>query len=256
MRPRFALTPAALAAALAVVLGAAVAVPEVHAAKRFVHPKYASFQVRTIGMLQWMERKQDIDAERIMRLELAQGVQDLGYTFTNAAALRTMARSVGAESLLVDCMDQYRSKGEIRAETIQQLGGRLSVDAILAPFLDRWEQEQIPISVRGNSRTEIGARMSLYSARTGELLWSEYIEEMGEGPYNDPGTGQAIGSNPLSSRAGSATGLEPPSYEEIADKWSARLTKQFPPPPKPDKSSEKKSESKSEPATDADDSGP
>jgi hypothetical protein len=240
MPVRFALTTAALAAGIT----AALAIPGADAAKRYLHPKYKNMQIQTIGMLQWMERKQDVDAERIMRLELAQAVANTGYTFTNPSAFRTLARSVGAESLLVSCMDQYRSSGEIQAETIRELGSRVSVDAILAPFLDRWEQEQIPLTVRGNSRTEIGTRLALYSAKTGELLWAEYIDEMGEGPYNDPGTGQAIGSNPLSNRAGSATGLEAPSYEEIADKWSRKVAKQFPPPPKPSKDAKKSKEPK------------
>ena len=248
MRVRFALTTAALAT----VFTASLAIPGADAAKRYLHPKYKNMQIQTIGMLQWTERKQDVDAERIMRIEMAQAVANTGYTFTNPSAFRTLARSVGAESLFVSCMEQFRSGGEIQAETIRELGSRVTVDAILAGFIDRWEQERVPVTVRGSSRTEIGTRLALYSAKTGELLWSEYIEEMGEGPYNDPGTGQAVGSNPLSSRAGSATGLEPPSYEEIADKWSRKVTKQFPPPPKPSKDAKKKQEAPK--ASDAKDS--
>lgn len=240
MRARNALTVSALVA----VLVTAAAIPGAQAAKKtkhYLHPKYESFGVRKIGILPWLERKQDLDAERIMRIELAQGLEPTGYSFTNAVVLRTMARSVGAESLFVACMDQFRDKGEIRAGTLQELGSRISVDAVLVAFLDRWEQEVVPITVRGNSRTEIGARLVLYSARTGELLWSEYLEMRGEGPYNDPSTGE-IGTTPLQGRAGPTTGLEPPSYEEIADKWSQRLTQEFPPPPKPREEAGPKSE--------------
>ncbi len=231
MRHRIALIPSVSAAALLCFAFASEA-PAAKKDKAYLHPQYESLGVGTIGLLPWLQRKYDSDAERIMRLELAQGLEPSGYRFTNDTALRTMSRSIGAESLLVSATDQYRKDGTIRAETLVELGKRVSVDAVLAPFLDRWERETIEVTVRGNSRTDIGTRLALYSTKTGELLWSTYVEESGEGPYNDPGTGGEVGTNPLASQTGPAVSLEPPSFEDVADRWSKKLTKAFPPRPK------------------------
>lgn len=230
MRNRFALLSTVLTAAL-VLLASPSESPGAKKDKSYLHPKFKSFDVRSIGLLPWMQRQQNPDAERILRPELAQGLAPTGYSFTDDTHLRTLARGVGAESLLVDATVQYAKDATIRPETLVEIGERVSVDAILAPFLDRWESETIAVEVRGYSRTDIAARLSLFSTKTGELLWNASIEASGQGPYNDPGAGNLSRTAPTA-QGKPTTSLDPPSFEQVADQWSHRVTEVFPPRPK------------------------
>ena len=201
--------------------------------KAFLHPEYASFQVRSIAMLPWSTRGHDDGAVPIMKRVRSIALSKSGYRFMSETRFRGTARNVGGDSLYQALEKQWQKSSELEAGTLTALGKLVSVDAILASFIDKWERNVIDYNVRGNSRTEIAVRFSLYSMVTGDLLWTARLSEEGEGPYNDPSLGNVVGISPKAqSRVRTSTPLDPPRFEEIAAKVQKQLKKHFPRPPK------------------------
>jgi hypothetical protein len=200
----------------------------------FLIEKYDSYQVQTIGVMAWQMRRYDENAEKIMGRELGQALGPVKYNYKSVSGLRTLARNVGADSLLAVLEGQWHSESVMDSATLKAFGKRVSVDALLASFIDVWEREIIDYSIRGNSFTEIEVKHALYSTVTGELLWSTRIKKEGEGPYNDPSVANISGVNRtgIQTQVRTTTALDPPEYEEVAKEVGAELRKQFPPPPK------------------------
>jgi hypothetical protein len=212
---------------------------------------YDSHQVQTIGIMFWAMRKNDESAENIMRRELAQTLDPIEYYWKSDNALRSLSRTARADSLLNVLEEQWRVNLTMDPATVMAFGERVSVDALLASFIDVWERQVIEHYERGSSVTEIGVIHGLYSTKTGEQLWRTEIEKEGEGPYNEPGSGNTAGVSGSGIRAQvrTTTALDPPEYEELAKEVGDELRKRFPPPPKikekaPEAEAEESSEEK------------
>lgn len=206
---------------------------------------YDSYQVQTIGIMFWAMRKKDEYALELMRRELARTLQPIKYQWKSDSALRSMAHSAGADSLLNALEEQWRADLELDPATLMAFGERVSVDALLASFIDVWEREVIEHYVRGSSVTEIGVIHALYSTKTGDQLWRTAIDKEGQGPYNEPGrenTSSVSGSG-IQSQVQTSTPLDPPEFDEIAKQVGEELGKRFPPPPKIEKKAPETEES-------------
>jgi hypothetical protein len=212
--------------------------PDGHAKKKSdLVEDYDSYQVQTIGVMVWQMRKNDDDARNIMSRELARVLDPIKYYWKSDRGLRSLARSAGADSLLNVLEEQWRSGVKMDPATLMAFGERVSVDALLASFIDVWERDIIEHYERGSSITEIGVIHALYSTKTGEQLWRTQIDKEGEGPYNEPGRESTVGVSKtgIQTQVRSSTPLDPPEFEEVAEQVGDELKKRFPPPPKIEK---------------------
>jgi len=214
-------------------------VGEGHAKKKSsgIIKDYDSYQVQSIGVMYWEMRKQDENAESIMGRELAQTLDPIKYQWKSDKTLQSLARSAGADSLLNLLAEQWRADLKMDPATLLAFGERVSVDALLASFIDVWERNVIEHYVRGSSVTEIAVIHSLYSTKTGKLLWRAEIEKEGQGPYNEPGRENTAGvsGSGIRTTVRTTTALDPPEFDEVAKEVGDELSKRFPPPPKIEK---------------------
>jgi hypothetical protein len=240
--PRFT-NPAAALVALAVLgLLAADASAGKPKSDGYLHPQYASFQVRSIGVLPLVtlaaitpQRRED-DPIQIVRSHVERALAPTGYRFMEESQLRAATRATGADSLLRALETSWRKSGVLDSTALKATGQARVVDAMLGVMVTTWERNTIAYDVVGQSITQIAVLLALYSTRTGELLWRDSFLEKGEGPYNNPDEGGSnvtgVASGALGTSARTSTSLEPPSFDEVATKLEQRIQRGFPPPPK------------------------
>lgn len=204
---------------------------------RYVHPKFADFQVRSIAVLPVAVRHPVDQASDIMGRQLERALAPVGYRWISTAMLRTSLRTAEGSAEIDALVERLRRTGALDTTSVRAFGAATSTDALLATMVTTWEREIIDLTQTGQSMTQIGLTAFLYSARTGELLWSRRFQVKGEGPYNNPGEGSSllgVSSSGLSTAAPRAsTSLDPPGYEEMASKLAVQLRDVLPAPPKP-----------------------
>lgn len=245
----------AAVAALAVPVALAALVSDTPAAKKsktdnYLSPDYASYQVQSIALLPVdilvpvNMSQQEEDPVVLVRRYLERGLRPTGYTFVSASGLRAAAKSTGLTESYEALVKDWHTKGELDTTALKALGGARVADAVLAPMITTWNRSTIDPSVAGQSITEIGLLLALYSTRTGALLWRESYLEKGEGPYNNPGTGggyvTGVQGSTLGNTARTSTALDPPTYGEIVTNVSKKVEKSF--PKKPEAAPEKQEE--------------
>jgi hypothetical protein len=247
-QPAAPVAPAPVALVLVVLLVAAsilLGMPAADAAKapaeRYLRPDYASFHVRTIAILPVAtlspvpERGRENNPFEIVGIHQERALAETGYRFVTQSLLRSTARAAGADSAVGQLMSSWQTRGEMDSTALKAIGTLGVADAGLASMVTVWDRSTIDPSVTGQSMTQIGVRMALYSTRTGELLWRDTFMDKGEGPYNNPDENNVTGMSRtgLTPTAQTATSLEPPTYDDVAVKLEKKIRSGFPPVPKP-----------------------
>jgi hypothetical protein len=209
-------------------------------AERYLRRDYASFQVRSIGLLPVTTltpvtvRGRENDPIEIVGIHEERALAPVGYRFLSQSLFRSTARAAGADSAIGRLASSWRTRGELDSTALKAVGATGVVDAVLVSMVTVWDRSTIDPSVAGQSMTQIGLRMALYSTRTGELLWRDTFMEKGEGPYNNPGEANVTGMSRtgLTPSAQTYTALDPPTYDDVAVKLEKKIRTGFPPVPK------------------------
>jgi hypothetical protein len=235
----------AVAAALAIPLALAVLASGASAAKkskteRFLHPNFTAYNVRSIGLIPVAilipvdHRQAEEEPADLVRRYVERAVRPSGYKFLDERTLQAAAKAGDAGESLAAMENSWHKSGELDTMALKALGAAKVADAVLATMITTWNRVTIDPSVTGQSITEVGLLLSLYSTRTGELLWRDTYLEKGEGPYNNPGNTNVIGvqGSNLGNTARTSTALDPPTYQEIVTRVSNKIGKTFPPAPK------------------------
>lgn len=233
------------AAALSIPIALAVLASGAPAAKkskteRFLHKDFASYGVQSVGLMpvamlvQVNRREQDEEPTDLVRRHVERAVRPSGFKFMDERGLRAVAKAAGAAEALDALEGSWRKSGELDTTALKALGTAKVADAVLATMVTTWNRATIDPGVAGQSITEVGLLLSLYSTRTGELLWRDMYLEKGEGPYNNPGSGYVTGvqGSSLGNTARTSTALDPPTYDEIVSKVDKKIEKTFPAAPK------------------------
>jgi hypothetical protein len=209
-------------------------------AERFLRPDYASFQVKSIAVLPVVSltpvtvRGRENDPIEIMGIHQERALAPIGYRFLGQGLFRSAAKAAGADSAVAKLVSGWQTRGELDSTALKAVGATGVADALLAAMVTVWDRNTIDPSVAGQSMTQIGVRMALYSTRTGELLWRDTFLEKGEGPYNNPGESNVTGltRTGLTPSAQTSTALDPPTYDDVAVKLEKKIRTGFPPVPK------------------------
>jgi hypothetical protein len=222
-------------ALLAILATSAAAKPST--ADRYLHPRFADFQVRSIAILPVAVRHPADGAAETVSRELERSLGSMGYRWISTSMLRTSLGTAERSAELDRLGERLRRVGSLDTTEVRSFGALASTDALLATLVTTWERETIDFNMSGQSMTQIAMTALLYSAKTGELLWSRRFQVKGEGPYNTAGDGSnilGVSSSGLQTAAPrTSTSLDPPSYEEVAAKLAGQLHDALPPLPKP-----------------------
>jgi hypothetical protein len=222
--------------AMAVALSIAGSADSKARSDRYLHPKFSEQAIGSIALLPVSMLNPEEGVPSLIRRHLEHALVPTGYRFVSESTLRSSARDAGVTSAVDELQGRWARSGVLDSTSLRALGGARAADAVLAARVTTWERQVIDYNMTGSSKTQIGLQLSLYSTRTGELLWQDRFLEKGEGPYNNPADGGAnvmgVTRTGLRNEARTSTALDPPTYEEVATKLERKIQTAFPPPAK------------------------
>jgi hypothetical protein len=111
------------------------------------------------------------------------------------------------------------------------VAAQVGADAILFSNVNQWQRFVVDASTRGQSFTQVGLDVVLYSLKDGRPLWRGNFQEKGDGPYNDPSLQTSPERDPGGNSVGKRGQFEPPAFPEVLEKLAERIAKAMPPPP-------------------------
>jgi len=199
---------------------------------RYLISKFSEQGIGSIALLPVSMLSPEEGVPALVRRHLEHALAPTGYRFVSESTLRSSARDAGVTPALDALLTKWIKSGTLDSTSLRTLGGASAADAVLAAMVTTWEREVIAYNQTGSSKTQIGIQLSLYSTRTGALLWQDRFLEKGEGPYNNPADGGAdvtgVTRTGLRSEARTSTSLDPPTYDEIATKLENKIQAAFP----------------------------
>jgi hypothetical protein len=216
----------------------------------YLHPQYASFHVKSVGLLRPGMLPQEgfavpdhgdkllprgLNPEQVVQQYLAHALASTGYRILAPTALEASADAARVPEALAALQAHWKSRGDPDTTALKKLGEAAVVDAVLGATITTWASTTVDRSVSGRSFTQVDVLFCLYSTRSGELLWREALSETGEGPYNSPPVAIRTDHDPAGHgevKASDGGPLDPPSFEEVTAKLEKKIRKAFPPLPK------------------------
>jgi hypothetical protein len=233
----------ALSLCFAIALAAAVAVTFTGCSTQGVTPKattvflapdYASRTINTMAVLPLSNVTGAPDADRILgnAIEL-QLVNRSDYSFMTVERITRKAQASGLSADLESLRRQWVHTREFKPGLARKLGDELKIDAFLVGTIEKWQKVDLRPEERGNPHTDIGCRVFLMDARTGDKLWEASATRVVKGPYYDPseqnitqymdeaGIMRGSGGKPVQT-------VEAPAIREVADEVAADIVMAIP----------------------------
>ncbi len=200
----------------------------------FLAPNYASRTIETVAILPLSNVTGEPDAERMLgnAIEL-QLVDRRDYTFMTVQRLTRSAQASGLTGDLESLQDQWVHTRKFKPEQARKLADELKIDAFLVGTIDKWQKVDLRPEETGTPHTDVGCRVYLMDARTGDRLWEASADRVVKGPYYDPsqenvtqymdeaGIMRGSGGKPVQT-------IEAPSIREVADEVAADIVMAIP----------------------------
>jgi hypothetical protein len=198
----------------------------------WVHPRYPSFDVRSIAMLPPASFERDFDAERQVQGQSGRALVGSGYRWVSSLTTREIVRaSASGDSLLKAVNARVLADGRVDSLTAGLLCRMVRTDAVMSVRVDQWTQVAIEPGQSGKPWTTVQLHAALVDS-TGSLLWSASGSETVEGLQYDPAQADAEHSGSAGTREsglhGSTAAGAPPPYSDVLDRLLTRWAKQFP----------------------------
>jgi hypothetical protein len=203
----------------------------------WVAPTFAAYGITTIGMAPVTSIDHVEENEKQFRnaVETGFGILD-GYKLQGSSWFMESVRKAGAVPALTAMEKAALAGAPTDSATLATLQGKLQVEAILFSRLSTWTRLVVDPNTRGQSFTQVGGEFALVSLKDGAVVWRGGFLEKGDGPYNDPGSSEAVERDAGGNSTARMSMLEPPSYREVLEKLASRVSATLPKAPQPAKS--------------------
>jgi hypothetical protein len=194
----------------------------------WTHPALDTLALGRIAMLPAASFDRDLANEKLVEGMLAAALRGSGHRWISTTSTRTLLRTAtGNDSLLTGVRDELLKEGRLDSLSARLVCEKLRAGAVLCVRVDRLEQMRLEPTQSGKPTTTAQVRAALLDAE-GRLLWTISGSEVGEGPLQSPRdnlfrtpTG-GVNLNPQ------ASGIGPPSYQEVLQKLFDRWAPRFP----------------------------
>jgi hypothetical protein len=194
----------------------------------WAHPALDTVSLGRIAMLPAASFDRDLSNEKLVEGMLAAALRGSGHRWLSTTSTRTLLRTAtGNDSLLNGVCDALLKNARLDSLAAIRVCEQLRAGALLGIRVDRFEQVKLDAAQTGKPSTTVQVKAALMDAR-GRLLWTISGSEVGEGPYQSPGSNPyrtpagGVNLNPTNPNAG------PPSYEEVVQKLFDRWAERFP----------------------------
>jgi hypothetical protein len=199
----------------------------------YVAPDFAKRNVRSIAMttptaVEKTEKPEE--TERLATQSLGAAFSSVGYKMVPPSYVVDQSTRGGVAAQLAALQKSFLAGAALDTAACRAVGEKLLTDAILFTNMTTLQRVRIDPNVRGQSFTQVGGELAMYSMKDATVLWRGSFQEKMDGPYNEPSAGEATNIDPTGN-ASQAARLEPPSYAEVLQKFMERVATTLPKPP-------------------------
>ena len=200
----------------------------------FLDPNYISRGIVTIAMLPLANLTGEADAENVLGNAIeAQLATRTDYTFMTVERVNRAAQAGGLSADMESLRRQWVHTRQFKADLARKIADELKIDAFMVGEITKWSKEDLQPQETGYPHSDVGCRVYLMEARTGEKLWEATADKMVRGPYYDPseqeitqytdeaGIVRGSGGKPVQT-------IEAPSIREVADEVAADVVTAIP----------------------------
>jgi hypothetical protein len=174
----------------------------------------------------------NFETANLVEAVLGQSMKGAQYRWVSATTTRELLRSHsnGSDSLLKVLQAGVLQQGRLDSLQAPIVAKLLGCDGLLTVRVDLWEQHTPEWNQSGKPYTMVQLRAALVDS-LGNLAWTAYGGQTGEGSYYDPNAGTVsvhdsdLDRHPVTGQNGA------PSFREVVSLLLSRWATQFPPKP-------------------------
>lgn len=211
---------AGVTVAVAFLLAGCAAREAVHPLSSYVAPDFGNKGVKIIAFMPLAEREGAQSAsEIVLPLIEARAQQKIAYIFLSQEEMAGRAMRAGNKDQYDRVVAVWKKGSEPAKDDIVSLAKGVGADAFLFGNVFLWSKEKVQPNVEGTSDTQVGIKLSLVSAKSGEKLWEASDEQVSKSARYSPqsGIGTYVDEAGMVRQSSAGTGVpDAPPFEEVA----------------------------------------
>ena len=196
----------------------------------WVAPDWEARAIRSIAVAPMRSVDRNAEAEALARKGLEAALAGKPYRFRPAQTFMESVKRGNAEPAWTAASAAAAKSAPFDTTSASTLKTALTSDAVLVATVTNWQRYVVDEQTRGASFTQVGVDLAMYSLADGALVWRGSFVEKGDGPYNEPVSGDATQRDPSGYNSARKAALEPPLYEEVIEKLMTRVASSLPKP--------------------------
>jgi hypothetical protein len=220
-----------LSAVTALLLAGCAAREAVHPLSSYIVPDFSNRSVKVIAFMPLVDREaSEAASPTVLPLIEARASQKAAYVFLSQEEIAGRAMKTGRKDEYDRLVLNWKNEKELGKEDVVSLGKAVVADAFLFGEVSLWNKAWVARNTEGTSQTQVGIKLMLVSATTGEKLWEASDEQTLKSAYYNPesGIGTYVDKGGMV-RSSSTGGVpDPPPYEEVAKRVLDALFRVFP----------------------------
>ena len=220
-----------LSAVTALLLAGCAAREAIHPLSSYVVPDFGSRDVKTIALMPMADRGgAQAASPAVLPLLEARVLQKTAYLFLSQEEVAGRAMRTGQKDRYDRLVVNWAKEGQVGKDDVISLGKGVAVEAFLFGEVLLWNKEWIAPNAEGTSQTQVGIKLVLFSATTGEKLWEASDEQTLKSAYYSPqsGIGTHVDKGGMVRQSSTGGVPEPPPYDEVAGRVLDALFRVFP----------------------------
>lgn len=220
-----------LSAVAALLLSGCAAQEAVHPLSSYVVQDFGNRGIKNIAFMPLAERGGTQAASPIvLPLIEARTFQKTAYIFLSQEEVAGRAMRTGLKEQYDRLVLNWKKGSELGKDDIVSLGKGVAAEAFLFGEVSLWNKEWIQANVEGTSQTQVGIKLMLVSATTGEKLWEASDEQMSKSARYSPqsGIGTYVDEAGMVRQSSTSGVPDPPPFEEVTVRVLDALFRVFP----------------------------
>lgn len=196
----------------------------------WVAPDWEARAIKSIAIAPVRSVERNVEAETIARRGLESALADRPYRFRPVSSIMEAVKLEKADAAWAAAVGAATKGAPLDSASTGAVRAALTTDGLLFTQVTHWQRYVVDEQTRGASFTQVGIDAVLYSLADGAVVWRGSFVEKGDGPYNEPQTGDRDTRDPSGNLNARKAALEPPAFEEVVEKLMGRVAGALPKP--------------------------
>jgi hypothetical protein len=196
----------------------------------WVAPDWEARAIKSIAIAPVRSVERNVEAETIARRGLESALADRPYRFRPVRSIMEAVKLEKADAAWAAAVAAATKGVPLDSASADAVRAALTTDGLLFTQVTNWQRYVVDEQTRGASFTQVGLDAVLYSLADGAVVWRGSFVEKGDGPYNEPQTGDRDTRDPSGNLNARKAALEPPAFEEVVEKLMGRVAGALPKP--------------------------